>query len=242
MDTSLKLEKAKELVASLEQGDEQRANLLIADLTRERDTNLFKEIGKLTRELHEALTNFQLDSRISGLAAQEIPDAKERLQYVINLTEDAANKTMDTVEQCLPIAEGICLRSKELLVDWEKLFNKQLQAGEFRVLCEDVKKYLQESEENAASLNKLLNEVFLAQNYQDLTGQVIRRIMQMIHDVEESLVGMIKMFGAVADYNKAKEEKKTTTESEGPIVNPNERTDVVNGQDEVDDLLSSLGF
>ncbi|MEM9102074.1 MAG: protein phosphatase CheZ [Pseudomonadota bacterium] len=242
MTESVDLENARNLVKCLEENDQEGADMYMAELTKARESNLFIEVGKLTRELHEALSNFQLDTRISDLAAQDIPDAKDRLKYVIETTEDAANKTMDAVEKSLPMADNIGLGASNLKTDWDKLMNKQMQPAEFRVLCQDMKSYLDDTKNSAHTLHTLLTEVLMAQGYQDLTGQVIRRVIQMVQDVEESLVTMIRMFGSMNDYDDAKDKTKIEDGVEGPIVNKEKRDDVVNSQDDVDDLLSSLGF
>ena len=81
----------------------------------------------------------------------------------------------------------------------------------------------------------------MAQDYQDLTGQVIRKVITLVQDVEENLVELVKMFGRVDEYNQAQQQPKKTTGVEGPVVDK-DREDVLTNQDDVDDLLSSLGF
>ena len=238
------LEQAKLLVKHLESGDTDGAVKIIDILTQTREDNLFREVGKLTRDLHEALTNFQLDSRIPDLAAQDIPDAKERLEHVISMTDQAANRTMDAVETCIPLADAVAQESSNLHDEWRRLMRKELEPGEFRQLCIKMDSFLKETSVNSSQLQSLLTEVLMAQDYQDLTGQIIKRVITLVHDVEESLVNTIKMFGAIGDYEKAvnTEVEHDPNELEGPIVNKEGREDVVSGQDDVDDLSSSLGF
>ena len=106
-DSLITLEQAKELVVYLENGDSESANRIIQEASAPESSELFAEVGKLTRVLHDSLRNFQLDSRIANLAQDELPDAKERLNYVMNMTEQAANRTMDAVETSLPIADKL---------------------------------------------------------------------------------------------------------------------------------------
>ena len=101
------LEQAKQLVSFLEQGEQEKADQLILDAASKEQSELFAEVGKLTRQLHESLKNFQLDTRLNDLTQEAIPDAKQRLNYVMEMTEQAANKTMDAVEASLPIAEQL---------------------------------------------------------------------------------------------------------------------------------------
>jgi chemotaxis protein CheZ len=232
----------RDLLRHLENNEIEDAQELIDSLATDGDEDLFVEIGKLTRNLHEALTNFQMDSRITDLAASEIPDAKERLNYVIEKTEEAANKTMDKVESCTARSDKMSKDSEELLGEWKKLYNRQLEPGEFRLLAKKIESHLEKNKKDADDLHDELTEVLMAQDYQDLTGQVIRQVITLVHDVEESMVNIIKMFGSMDGYNKAKDSAVIKDGAEGPVVNVDKRDDVVQGQDEVDDLLSSLGF
>ena len=104
---SVSLEQAKSLVEFLETGQQDKADALIAEIQNPTNSELFAEIGKLTRQLHDSLNNFQLDSRLNDLANADIPDAKERLNYVITRTEEAANKTMDVVESIFPVVDNL---------------------------------------------------------------------------------------------------------------------------------------
>ncbi len=236
------ISQTRALLSHLENNEIEDAQEMIDSFASQGDDELFIEIGKLTRSLHEALANFQMDSRITDLAANEIPDAKERLNYVIEKTEQAANKTMDKVESCTERSNTMAKDAEELLIEWKRLYDRQLEPGDFRKLCKKIEEHLQKNKNDADKLHGELNEVLMAQDYQDLTGQVIRQVITLVHDVEESMVHIIKMFGSMDGYNKAKDELVTKEGVEGPVVNIEKRNDVVQGQDEVDDLLSSLGF
>jgi chemotaxis protein CheZ len=239
---ALTIDQTRDLLSHLENNEIEDAQELIDSFAGQGDEDLFVEIGKLTRNLHEALTNFQMDSRITDIAASEIPDAKERLNYVIDKTEEAANKTMDMVETCTERSNKMAKDSEDLLVEWKKLYNRELEPGDFRKLCKKIETHLEKNKDDADDLHRELSDVLLAQDYQDLTGQVIRQVITLVHDVEESMVHIIKMFGSMDGYNKAKDETVKKGGVEGPVVNVEKRDDVVQGQDEVDDLLSSLGF
>lgn len=240
----MSVEDAKELVKLLEQGENKAAGMLLESATLVDSVELFAEVGKLTRQLHDSLNNFQLDARMSDLATEDIPDAQTRLTYVMETTEQAANKTMDAVESSMPIAEKISQSIANVLPEWKKLMTRQLELGEFKTLCLDLDKLLEESSVESAKLTELLTEVLMAQGYQDLTGQVIRRVIELVKEVEDNLVHMLTVFGEPeVDENTNKSEKETDkVRAEGPIIDAESRDDVVSGQDDVDDLLSSLGF
>jgi len=237
----LSLEQAKQLVSHLEKGENEQANQIINNGQSDDKENdeMFAEIGKMTRQLHDSLTSFQLDSRIANMANEEIPDAQERLNYVINLTEQAANTTMDAIETGMPLADKLCQDINAIQPTWGKLMNRELQLGEFKSLCHQVNDFISYAEQDTAQLHILLNEVLMAQGFQDLTGQVIRRVIELVREVEDSLIHLLTVFGASEPDSV---EAQTSQEAEGPIINTEGREDVVSGQDDVDDLLSSLGF
>ena len=245
------LEQARELVALLEQGQQTQADMLLGSINSGADrlsTELFAEVGKLTRQLHDALNDFHLDPRLGALATEDIPDAKQRLSYVIAKTEEAANRTMDAVEASLPLADNLHSRIRAVLPNWEKLMSRSLGIGEFKALCHELDALLKASDQDSEKLRELMTEVLMAQDFQDLTGQVIRRVIDLVREVEESLINLVKVFGAPVKQGKIETTKvdqvvlADAMRAEGPVVDSVNRNSVVSGQDEVDDLLSSLGF
>lgn len=241
----ISLEQARELVELLEAGQQQQANDKLEEVYNRRNDKLFTSVGQLTRDLHEALQDFQLDPRIVQLTQDDLPDAQNRLQYVIEKTEDAANRTMDAVEACLPMADNMHQKVDSVLPQWQKLMNNNIQLSEFKSLCHSVDTILRDCGQNMPQIHGLMTEVLMAQDYQDITGQVIKRVIQLVEDVEKNLIALLKLFGDDAQkltQNSAKPDEKGTAEAEGPIIDADKRDDVVSGQDDVDDLLSSLGF
>ncbi|WP_019676450.1 protein phosphatase CheZ [Arsukibacterium perlucidum] len=242
------LEQAKELVQLLEMGEQQLANKLVQSITVPGSSELFAEVGKLTRQLHDSLKNFHIDPSLNNLLEEDIPDAKKRLNHVIDMTEQAANKTMDAVESCLPIADQLTQRLNQLQPEWQRLMRRQIQLSEFKQLCHGVDGFMQQATIDSATLNALLTDVLMAQDYQDLTGQILRRVIELVREVEDSLIGLLTAFGQSnpelpeVKAKPAKVKAKAAHEAEGPIIDAAERDDVVSGQDDVDDLLSSLGF
>ncbi|NDV91807.1 protein phosphatase [Alteromonas sp. 345S023] len=247
VNVPISLDEAKQLVRYLEEGDNASASAILEAVSMKESIELFAEVGKLTRQLHDALNNFQIDERIKDLANDDIPDAQTRLTYVIEETEKAANTTMDAVEESMPIAETLSGRIEKVMPEWKKLMSRQIELGEFKALCGDLDELLEEGVDQSAKLTQLLTEVLMAQGYQDLTGQVIRRVIDLVKEVEESLVNMLTMFGEPESSDTTKPAVKTVKKAdnvvaEGPIIDAEKRDDVVSGQDDVDDLLSSLGF
>lgn len=245
----ISLEEAKALVIALESGDDQSANEILMSAASPEKKELFAEVGKLTRQLHDSLSNFQLDPKIANLATDDIPDAKERLSYVMDLTEKAANKTMDAVDSSLPLADKINTSLAELKPEWDKLMQREIQLGEFKSLCYSINDFMEGAGKDAAQIHTHMTEIMMAQDFQDLTGQVIKRVIELVKDVEDSLIHLLTVFGepnanVSNDVNNTHEKDQSVDNNgvEGPIIDAENREDAVSNQDEVDDLLSSLGF
>ncbi|MBU2710432.1 protein phosphatase CheZ [Zooshikella harenae] len=241
--------RAHKMVEHLEKGNLKDAMQVIHEINEVRDKSLYKEIGRLTRALHEAIKNFHLDAGFSGRDKEQISsmaDASERLSYVTKMTEQAANRTMDLVDESVPIAGDIAEKSKSLREGWQKLRKRQMKPTEFRELYHHIDEFLDTTEGKANTLYSNLNEIILAQDFQDLTGQVIKKVVDLVAEVEESLVHLVRMAGQLDTItgieHRFDTKEKDKTVAEGPQMRAEERTDVVSGQDEVDDLLSSLGF
>ena len=237
------LEQAKLLVEYIETDQQDKADELIAEIQSPINTELFAEIGKLTRQLHDSLNNFNVDSRLNDLATADIPDAKERLNFVISRTEEAANKTMDAVEAIFPVVDSIQQQITTVKPLWQKLMHNDLDIGEFKALCRDIDGLLKTTEKETGKIHSLMTDVLMAQDFQDITGQVIRKVIDLVREVEDSLINMLTAFGLSSEPDKSTYKPKVGDNLvEGPVINSESRTDVVADQDDVDDLLSSLGF
>ena len=172
-----------------------------------------------------------------------------RLSYVIDTTEQAANKTMDAVEASMPMAESMLETANKLSVQWTKVMQRDIELQEFKTLCHDIDGFFKESSGDLDKLSALLTDVLMAQGFQDLR-QVIRRVIELVTEVQDSLVNMLTMFGNMSGQHATTLQQEsppeltgnTSPDVEGPIVDAEQRNDVVNNQDDVDDLLSSLGF
>jgi chemotaxis protein CheZ len=241
LDKQQRLETARALVASLEAGDDKEADRLIGSLSSDNTKDeLFLEVGRLTRELHDAINGFLLDARISNMTQVEIPDAKERLNYVITMTQQSADRTLTAVEKSLPLVEEMEKRSGVLAEDWNRLRRRMLSKDEFRGLSDALADFLQQTKEDSVDLHASLSEVLMAQDFQDLTGQIIRKVITLVHDVEEKLVKLVRITGNKLEEEKTVKEDRDTLA--GPAIPGLDQGDQVQSQDEVDDLLSSLGF
>ncbi|WP_438969989.1 protein phosphatase CheZ [Methylophaga sp.] len=237
----LQLEAARALVTALETNDDQAATQQLTALTQSHENELFQEVGKLTRELHEALNNFNIDSRLVDMAQNDMPNTRDRLNYVITTTEDAAHKTLGYIDNTLPLAQELRETAEKIDESWQRFRNKEMSADEFRILVKEIEAYLPTVKQHADQVYMNLSEMTLAQGFQDITGQVIRQVIDLVEEVESNLVQLVKVAGK-HQKPEAKQEKIDPIKAEGPQINAQDNPNVVNNQDDVDDLLSSLGF
>lgn len=233
--------KIRTLMQAVDAGEQQKAAQLFDEMTNMREKSLYQDLGRLTREFHEALQSFRLDSRIASLAEHEFPNARERLNYVVSMTAQSANSTMTAVEESMPICEGLETRAADLQDGWARFTQRQMKAEEFRDLSQQLGEFLGSVSQDSEQLRANLQEVLLAQDFQDLTGQIIYRVVQLVDEVEHNLVELIRISGqnlVVAEQETIEEDRIAAS---GPPV-PGVDEGTVSGQNEVDDLLSSLGF
>jgi chemotaxis protein CheZ len=242
-EKGITLEMAREMLAALEEGDSARAECVLERMTRANDSELFQKLGKLTRDLHDALASFQFDSRIVDLAENDIPDAKERLNYVVTMTEQAAHRTLNAVEESLPLTEGLESRIESLSDSWQTFRKKEMGSDDFRSLCLDLDAFFDQAGGQMKTIHGSLSDVLMAQDYQDITGQIIRRVIELVQEVEGNLVSLVRITGQkFTSGTEKKEEEDDKIKAVGPAVPGVDTSDVVSSQDDVDDLLSSLGF
>jgi len=232
------LNKARSIISEVESGNIDAADKLVEELSRSRDQSLFQELGKLTREFHEALNGFKLDSKLTTLTGTDIPDARERLKHVIDVTDKAAHKTMTVAEDLIPLCETLGSQSGDIYERWKRFMKRDMETKESRALCDEISVYLAEQNNGTDRVRAGLSEIMLAQDYQDITGQIISRVISLVTDLETSLVKLIRDSGAIIEESNRDNEGELA----GPQVPGLESSDAVSGQDEVDDLLSSLGF
>lgn len=242
----LSLSQARALVKHLEAEQIVEANNIIEslDISASAEKDMFGKVGELTRELHDAILSFQNDTRLIDMAGKELPDAQNRLNYVIEMTNNAANKTMDAVEHCLPLADNFITNLEAVSPAWEGLMTRNLALGDFKKLCHSIDELFHDSKITAVDLRNKLTDILMAQDFQDLTGQMIKRVIDLVQEIEVKLVLILKVCSNPAELKPVITKELTVRDiiAEGPIVNAELRADVVNGQDDVDELLLSLGF
>jgi chemotaxis protein CheZ len=228
------------LSETIKQGDQEKANDLIAELTTLRESALFQELGKLTREIHDSIKNFGSDDRVVELTHEDIPDAKERLSYIVTKTDEAAHRTMNDVESAMDIVDEFKNKSKHILQAWSTFRTGELSKAEFLQMSEDLDRFLASIDEESDKVKGKMTDIMMAQDYQDLTGQMIKQVITMVQEVEEKLVNLIAISGA--SLSEDKRQHVDGSMAHGPQLPTADKAEVATNQDEVDDLLASLGF
>ena len=186
-----------------------------------RPDQVFQRLGTITRQLHDALQQLGIADKLKDTVG-ELPDAQSRLNYIARLTGEAAEKVLNSVDEAKARQAKIVQVSKLLA---ELFPAKPALAAQLLV----IQKLGEESDQN-------LTDIMMAQDFHDLTGQVISRVVKLSATIEEQLLQLL------VDVAPAEIAPKSRLELAGPVVNPDERTDVAASQQDVDDLLASLGF
>lgn len=227
----------RDILAALEADDQALFEARLGQLVRLREDGLFVNLAKLTRELHQAVRDLNFDERLQQLAGSEIPDACVRLDYVVKLGEDAAHRTLDIVDDSRRQIDALAACVQRLAEARQTLpLAAQAAAGaQLEAIGQDVARI-------AGELRTSFSAVSQAQEYQDLSGQVIRRVIALVHNIEGAL---IKLLRATSDGLRPVAGAATVAgvpngELAGPAV-----PGLANGaasQQDADSLLAELGF
>jgi chemotaxis protein CheZ len=196
---------------------------------------VLSKVGQLTRVLHESLRELGYDKVLSQ-AASQIPDARDRMAYIASMTQQAAERALTATEKAMPIQEKVAADAAGLDDRWQDLFDRKLSLEQFRTLVNDTRGFLADVPARAKATNEQLMEIMMAQDFQDLTGQVIKRVTEVTHSLESQLVQLL------VENVPIEHRLEAAGLMNGPVVRNNGRTDVVTSQQQVDDLLESLGF
>jgi chemotaxis protein CheZ len=213
---------------------------------------ILARIGQLTRTLRDSMRELGIDKHVER-AAEAVPDARDRLKYIANMTEQAAEKVLSSIEVAKPLQEQLQQDAAVLDARWEQWYAAPIEREEVRALMNDTRTFLRVVPEVTTATNSQLLEIMLAQDFQDLTGQVIKKITEVVYLIEQQLLGVLienialerrEQFAATAAALAAEPSSTGSPENllNGPQINPEGKADVMQDQGEVDDLLASLGF
>jgi chemotaxis protein CheZ len=199
--------------------------------------DIHQKIGNLTRQLHDTLRELGLADQLKN-SAEALPDAKSRLSYIARLTGEAAEKVLNRVDQAKS-------RNDHIAAETRRVAALMVANPVAAVAKGHIMNFLTDLEKDCEDLDQHMTEIMMAQDFHDLTGQVIAKVVTLATSIEEQMVQLLiqtapphaalaaKPATAAGDYSPA---------LSGPVVNPEGNADVVTDQSEVDDLLASLGF
>lgn len=233
MDITTLQELLKNLAQKIEEKDESAVQEIVDQIVTERERSIIHDLGQMTRELHDALNRVRFDPTLAEMIGKDIPNVKERLTYVIRMTEDAANKSIAAVERSIPLADAIGSQAEALALRTEKLLEEGVVPPELFPTLKQIKSFTEICQIDAKAIHDNLTEVLTAQSFQDLIGQIITRLMNVVQDIEARLAEIL--------YRSTKQSKAEPMAGEGPQVKA-ETPGYAQNQNDVDSLLSSLGF
>jgi chemotaxis protein CheZ len=197
---------------------------------------MLARVGQMTRMLHDNLRGLGFD-KLLAKAAHDIPDARDRLDYVARMTEQAAQRVLTATENAMPRQEKIETGAASLAQELQGMLATSFSEQQSRETMQRVLSYLQETGASAGATRAQLLEIMMAQDFQDLTGQVIKKVTELAHGIEQQLVQLL------IDYAPPEVRREAGAGLlNGPQINPVGNADVVADQGQVDDLLESLGF
>lgn len=205
-----------------------------ADPVDQSDKPMFERLGGIVRLLHDSLRELGYDKALTE-ASSQIVDAQDRLEYVATLTEQAANKVLNTLDEGMPAQDVLSKKAKDMDSRWTALFDGKLSLDEFKALAGDSRQFAQAVTEATEAEKARLLEIMMAQDFQDITGQLIKKVVIITKTVENELAQLLR-------DNAPAEVREKLALKEAPLMQGPSVPSVALDQDNVDDLLADLGF
>jgi chemotaxis protein CheZ len=197
---------------------------------------MLARVGQITRTLHDSLRELGFD-KVLEKATLDIPDVRDRLNYVARMTEQAAQRVLNATDTAIPLQERIDAGADEILHGWQAALKAPFSEANYRDMATLTMQCLADMRNDTSATKQQLLDIMMAQDFQDLTGQVIRKVTDLAHGLEQQLVQLL------LDYSPVEVRREVNSGLlNGPQINPSNKNDVVADQGQVDDLLDSLGF
>lgn len=210
------------------------SSAMISTMSPNQQEEMISRIGHMTRSLHDNLSALGYD-KVLEQVAQEIPDARDRLSYVAKMTEQAAERVLNATDLATPLQSELSDRAEVLKQRWEDVMQRASLKSEYDAVVHETLEYMSLVSQHTSTTKSLLMDIMMAQDFQDLTGQVIKKVTSLAQDLERQLVQVLVDFSPAA-------KKDEDSLMNGPQIDPHNTVDVVANQEQVDDLLESLGF
>jgi len=199
------------------------------------DKPMYERLGGIVRLLHDSMRELGYDRSLTDVATQ-IGDAQSRLEHVATLTEQAANKVLNALDSGMPAQDRLQNQAKDINDRWARLYAGQMSIDEFKLLAGDSQKFSTAVLESTEAEKARMLEIMMAQDFQDITGQLIKKIVGITTVAERELAQLLRD-NAPAEVKAQIEADKPVSLMNGPAV-----PGTAMGQTDVDDLLDSLGF
>jgi len=199
--------------------------------------NMYERLGGIVRLLHDSLRELGYDRALTE-ASSQIVDAQDRLEYVASLTEQAANKVLNTLDEGMPAQDKLSKQAQDMDARWNDLFSGKLSLDEFKTLAGDSRQFAKAVSDATEAEKARLLDIMMAQDFQDITGQLIKKVVTITKTVENELAQLLRDNAPPETRAKLAEKEAAPVQlMQGPSV-----PDVALDQDNVDDLLADLGF
>ena len=198
------------------------------------DNPMYERLGGIVRLLHDSLRELGYDKALTE-ASSQINDAQDRLEYVASLTEQAANKVLNTLDEGMPAQDVLSKQAKEMDNRWNELFAGKLSIEQFKALAGDSRQFAQQVAEATEAEKARLLDIMMAQDFQDITGQLIKKVVTITKSVEQELAELLR-------DNAPPSVREKLAAKPAPLMSGPSAPSVALDQDNVDDLLADLGF
>jgi chemotaxis protein CheZ len=236
-----------DLAGALDTNDEAAFRAAFERLRGQLNVEMNPELKRITADALSALRRFREHARLEVLADQEVPDARRRLAHVVKLTEEAAPRTLDLVEQSSPLIDRMALEAAQLLEEWGLHGSRHLAVNS--MWPERANESLERAVRDAERVRRFLSQMLLAQGYQDLSGQIIHAVIRLVMELE-TVLGQLLALAHGEDTRRMPVLKLDTTQpmpidgasrGSGPHVPGVGTSQIVSDQDDIDALIASMG-
>lgn len=202
------------------------------------DHAFYRQVADLTQRLHKAVSDLRLDERLARIAGDTIPDARDRLQHVVGMTEAAAHRTLDLIDSTRTVTADFSLTAQRLAVTGDRLVGGDCE-GEVGVeLGEALREEAAHQQRNIELLRSQLNDMATAQEYQDITGQIIKKVIALVEEVDAALAELLQAHGGPLKAPSRLPIPEQNEALPGPALPGRPAAN----QQDADALLDSLGF
>ena len=191
---------------------------------------LYDRLGSVVRQLHDALQQLGY-GQILDDTLRDISDSQDRLEYIASLTEQSANKVLNAVDEGLPVQDEQIKKAGDLEQRWNDMLVGEFASAELKLLVIDSCSFTNEVVRNAEAEKARLMDIMMAQDFQDITGQIIKKVVTLTQKLEKELTQLLQ------DYAVTSLPNKSVDLLTGPSI-----PDLAMDQNEVDSMLADLGF